>query len=401
MKLKILAITTTLISLTLASCQTTANNIDPQLLNSVPSLKKPAALNLVINQQPLPSEKASKLQQLLENSRKQQNIPGLVMYISTPNGTWTQASGKAIVETGIPMETSARFRIASITKTFVSVVVLQLAQEGKLQLDDAINKFLPKEIIAQLPNSNQITIKQLLNHTSGLANYLTPEFYAETRKNPTRNWTAPEAIKYAYNLPPVGTPGQRFEYADTNYILLELIVEKITNSTLTKEIRSRILTPLNMKDTFMEVREPIPGGFANGYRKVNGSLTNVTQLDEGNGLGDGGLISTAADLAKFIHGLLAEGKLLSPESLQQMLTFFKNDNYGLGIASNKTGWGQLLGHSGATTGFRAEMYYLPNRDVTVVLLGNNEYEEIYGLVENVLDVVLSEPPQWLKRLFKN
>ncbi|MFB8790171.1 MAG: serine hydrolase domain-containing protein [Potamolinea sp.] len=81
------------------------------------------------------------------------------MYISTPNGTWTQASGKAIVETGIPMEISARFRIASITKTFVSVVVLQLAQEGKLKLDDAINKFLPKEIIAQLPNSNQITIR--------------------------------------------------------------------------------------------------------------------------------------------------------------------------------------------------------------------------------------------------
>ena len=84
-----------------------------------------------------------------------------------------------------------------------------------------------------------------------------------------------------------------------------------------------------------------------------------------------------------------------------MLTFFKNDNYGLGIASNKTGWGQLLGHNGVMTGFRAEMYYLPNRDVTVVLLGNNEYEEIYGLVENALDVVLSEPPQWLKRLFKN
>lgn len=401
MKLKILAITTILIYLSLASCQTTADNTDKQLLNSVPSLKKTAALNLVINQQSLPSEKASKLQQLLEKSRNRQNIPGLVMYISTPNGTWTQASGKAIVETGTPMEPSARFRIASITKTFVSVVVLQLAQEGKLQLDDTINKFLPKEILAQLPNSNQITIKQLLNHSSGLANYLTPEFYAETRANPSSQWTAPVAIKYAYNLPPVGTPGQRFEYSDTNYILLELIVEKVTNSILTKEIRSRILTPLNMKDTFMEVRESIPGGFANGYRKVNGSRTNVTQLDEGNGLGDGGLISTAPDLAKFIHGLLAEAKLLSPESLKQMLTFFKNDNYGLGIASNKTKWGQLLGHNGVMTGFRAEMHYLPSRDVTIIVLGNNEYEEIYGLVEKALDVLLSEPPQWLKRFFNN
>lgn len=401
MKLKILAITTVLISFSLASCQTTTDNTDKQLLSSVPSLRKQATLNIVINQEPLPSEKATKLQQLLEKSIKRQNIPGLVMYISTPNGTWIQASGKAVVETGIPMETSARFRIASITKTFVSVVVLQLAQEGKLKLDDAINKFLPKEILAKLPNSNQITIRQLLNHSSGLANYMTPEFYSETRKNPTRRWTAPEAIKYAYNLPPVGNPGEKFEYADTNYILLELIVEKVTSSTLTKEIRARILTPLNMKDTFMEVRESIPGGFANGYRKVNNTRTNVTQLNEGNGLGDGGIISTSADLAKFIHGLLAEAKLLSPDSLKQMLTFFKNDNYGLGIASNKTGWGQLLGHSGATTGFRAEMYYLPNRDVTVVVLANNEDEEIYTLVEQALDVLLSEPPQWFKQLFKN
>ncbi|MFB8790170.1 MAG: serine hydrolase domain-containing protein [Potamolinea sp.] len=258
-----------------------------------------------------------------------------------------------------------------------------------------------KKLSHNFPTAIKSLLEQLLNHTSGLANYLTPEFYAETRKNPTRNWIAPEAIKYAYNLPPVGTPGQRFEYADTNYILLELIVEKVTNFTLTKEIRSRILTPLNMKDTFMEVQETIPGGFANGYRKVNGSRTNVTQLDEGNGLGDGGLISTSADLAKFIHGLLAEAKLLSPESLKQMLTFFKNDNYGLGIASNKTGWGQLLGHNGVMTGFRAEMHYLPNRDVTVIVLGNNEDQDISGLVEKALDVLLSEPPQWLKRLFKN
>jgi D-alanyl-D-alanine carboxypeptidase len=401
MNLKNLAINTILISLTLASCQATVENRDQQLLNSVPSLKKPVALNFVSNQQSLPTEKASKLQQLLEDSRKRQNIPGLVMYISTPNGSWTQASGKAIVETETPMQPTARFRIASITKTFVSVVVLQLAQEGKLQLDDKINKFLPKEILTQLPNSNQITIKQLLNHSSGLANYMTPEFYAATRANPPRRWTAQEAIKYGYNLAPVGNPGEKFEYADTNYILLEIIVETVTNSTLTKEIRSRILTPLNMKDTFMEVHESIPGGFANGYRKVNGSRTNVTQLDEGNGLGDGGLISTSEDLAKFIHGLLAEAKLLSPDSLKLMLTFFKNDNYGLGIASNKTGWGQLLGHSGATTGFRSEMYYLPSRDVTVVVLANNEDEEIYGLVEKSLDVLLSEPPQWLKRLFKN
>ena len=116
-----------------------------------------------------------------------------------------------------------------------------------------------------------------------------------------------------YNLPPVGTPGQRFEYADTNYILLELIVEKVTNSTLTKEIRSRILTPLNMKDTFMEVREPIPGGFANGYRKVNGSLTNVTQVDEGNGLGDGGIISTSGRFSKIYSWFVSRSKItLSP-----------------------------------------------------------------------------------------
>jgi len=388
---RILAITLVLIPLGLAGYQLRAGKAETPLITFVPGSRHLADSPLVLNLHPLPSSSTSKLQQVLDESRKEESLPGAVLYISTPNGTWIGASGKASLEAGTLMKPTDRFRIGSVCKTFVSVVVLQLVQEGKLRLDDLMTKFLPKEITKRLPNSNQITIRELLNHTSGLSNYMNDQFYDEVRKDPTHPWTATEVLQFVYNLAPVGTPGEKFDYSDTNYILLELIIDKVTGSTLTTQIRDRILTPLGLNNTFMELREQIPGGFVNSYRKVDGVQTNVTQLNEANGLGDGGLISSASDLAKFVHALLAEGKLLSRQTLKQMLTSFKNDNYGLGLASRQTKWGELLGHSGGTAGHRAEMYYLPTHNITVVVMGNDDDsdKDTYDIVEKALDVVLS------------
>lgn len=388
MLIRILAITIVLIPLGLVGYQLRAGKAETPLITFVSSSRQLAASPLVLNLHPLPSNSAATLQQVLDESIKEESIPGAVLYISTPQGTWIGASGKASLETGTLMKPKDRFRIGSVCKTFVSVVVLQLVQEGKLNLDDPITKFLPKEITSRLPNSNHITIRELLNHTSGLSNYMNDEFYAEVKKKPTYPWTATEVLQFVYDLAPVGDPGEKFQYSDTNYILLELIIDKITGSSLATQIRDRILTPLGLNNTFMELREPIPGGFVNSYRKVDGVRTNVTQLNEGNGLGDGGLISSASDLAKFVHALLAEGKLLSPKTLKQMLMSFKDDNYGLGLASRQTEWGELLGHSGGTAGHRAEMYYLPTHDITVVVLGNDDDPDTYNIVEKAMNVVL-------------
>jgi len=337
---------------------------------------------------------SSRLQRLLDDAVAEKKIPGAVIYISTPKGKWLKASGVSDLETKTPMRPTDGFSIASMSKTFVSVVVLKLVEEGKLDLDQAIATYLPTDISPHIVNSNKITVRQLLNHTSGVAEYdETDEFKRATaHRSRLQPWTASEAIQYIYDAEPQASPGKKFLYTDTNYILLELIVEKTTGETLAKEIRSRILKPLGLKNTFTELHEATTGYVATGYgdRNKDGKLVSFAEVNDGNGLGDGALVSNADDLAKFVKALFVKKTLLSPTMMKQMLTFKKNSvsyGYGLGVERFPTPYGNSFGHTGTAYGFVTFMAYLPSKDTTIAVLLNNQDSDIKALAIKAIEMV--------------
>ncbi len=344
-----------------------------------------------------PKEISSELQTLLDEAVAQKKIPGAVIYISTPKGKWLRASGVSNLEEKTPMNPTDGFSIASMSKTFVSVVVLQLVSEGKLDLNRAIKTYLPTNISPHIINSSKITVRQLLNHTSGVAEYdVTDDFkQATARRSISQPWTASEAIKYIYDAKPQALPGEKFLYTDTNYILLELIVEKTTGGTLAKAVRSRILEPLGLKHTFTELREPTVGHPATGYgdRNKNGKLVSFAEVNDGNGLGDGSLVSNAEDLANFAKALFAKKTLLSPKIMKEMLTFKNNSvsyGYGLGVERFPTPYGNSFGHTGTAYGFVTFMAYLPSKDTTIIVLLNNQDSDVNSLAIKGLEVVNSQ-----------
>ncbi len=305
--------------------------------------------------------------------------PGVVLLVSNPAGTWVEARGLADLSQNTPIKTSDHFRIASTSKMFVSVVVQQLAEEGRLTLDDPMSRYLDAEISDQIANGEAMTIRQLLNMTSGIFNYTeSDDFYDAVYDDPQHVWTAAETVRYAYNEDAYFAPGEGYYYSNTNYNLLQLIIENVTQSTLGEQVDARIFQPLGMKNSFVESGTQLGAKLVHGYGDDDGdgSLDDVTLMNDGVGLGDGGVITTADDLALFMRGLF-QGKLLkSLDAIMDWVDDGEDGLYGLGLENIETEFGNAYGHSGASSGFQSNAIYIPDADVVVVVLTNNFDSEV-------------------------
>ncbi|ENQ3112664.1 beta-lactamase family protein [Bacillus cereus] len=286
----------------------------------------------------------------------QLGYPGILAKVSKDRKAWSYATGIADLRTKKPMKTDFRFRIGSTTKTFIATVLLQLAGENRLNLDDSIEKWLPGVIQGNGYDANQITIRQILNHTSGIAEYLRSKDYdiMDTKKL----YTAEELVKMGISLPPDFAPGKGWSYSNTGYVILGILIEKITGNSYAEEVENRIVEPLELSNTFLPGNSTvIPGtNHARGYERYDeeSELKDVTYSYPGSS--DGDMISTADDLNKFFSYLLS-GKLLKEQQLKQMLTTVPTgteviDGYGLGIYETKLPNGvSIWGHAGASPGF--------------------------------------------------
>jgi len=274
------------------------------------------------------------------------------------------------------------FAIGSITKNFVAALTLRLAEEGKLSLEDSLHAWLPT-----YPHiDSTITIRQLLNHSSGIYMFWSnEEIWDGLKKDRTRVWTPEEVLSYVkepYNF----TPGEGFRYSNTNYLLMAMIIERVTGSRLSTEFRERFWQPLEIKNTHLSIEEEIPDNLAHVFGdnfNDDGSVLDLTYLPrashESITYGSGGLFMTAEDLALWCNALF-EGKVLQPQSLEEMLEFReigfgrKNRGIGLGverfvkrISSGET----AVGHSGANIGTSARMTHLPEHHISVVVMINS------------------------------
>ncbi len=278
---------------------------------------------------------------------------------------WKGAAGTADLSTGTPVNPDGLFRIGSVTKTFVSTVVLQLVAEGRLRLDDPVEKLLPGAV----PNGRNITLRQLLDHTSGLFNYTEDDLF-DHESDPVRlqqwletgrftRYTPQQLIAVANAHPPYFEPGRGAHYSNTNYLVVGQIVERVTGHSWQQEVDRRIVRRLGLTRTFMpDHSTTIPGPHAHGYYDLPAGPADVTEVDPSMAGAAGAGISTTADLTTFITALIG-GRLLPRPLLADMMTVTPQsgkDTYGLGLQRLSTPCGPVWGHAGGIPGYNTFVY---------------------------------------------
>ncbi|WP_327675105.1 serine hydrolase domain-containing protein [Kitasatospora sp. NBC_00458] len=289
---------------------------------------------------------------------RSEGLPGIIASARTGQQSWTTAIGTADTTTGQPRSPRERFRIGSVTKMFVATVILQLQAEGRLDLDDTVEKWLPGVVSGNGNDGSAITIRQLLNHTSGLTAYdddpgmaallFTPQFL--THRYDT--YTPEQLVRIAVSHPPVFAPGAKREYSNTNYVLAGMIVTEATGRPYAAEIERRIIGPLGLDGTSVPgTATTVPRPHARAYSKLfGGSATPVdtTELNPSMAGAAGGIISTTEDLTRFLSALM-RGRLLPQAELDEMLT--TEGPGGLGISGGRLSCGvEVWGHDGGIHG---------------------------------------------------
>jgi D-alanyl-D-alanine carboxypeptidase len=266
------------------------------------------------------------------------------------------AVGVARLDPPRPLRVSDQVRAGSIAKTVIATITLQLVGEGRLRLDDTIERWLP----GMVPNGAAITIRMLLNHTSGIFDYTAdPDWNAAVFADPDRHWSPQELVAVGTAHSPLFPPGQGLAYSNTGYILIGLVLEKVTGQPVQDLMWQRVVRPLHLHGTFLATSARFRGAYAHGYFPP--SLTGDGYLDASSfhpsiGWAAGALVSTAPDLARFYQALLS-GRLLTPALLNEMTTTVTGPDYpgigvGLGIWSVETPCGTVWGHEGGIPGYK-------------------------------------------------
>ena len=268
------------------------------------------------------------------------------------------------------MRGDARFRIGSVTKTFVAALVLQLVEEGRLGLEDTVEHWLP----GRIPNGRAITVRHLLSHTAGLFDYVQD---GRVLGDHERRWRPEELVSLAVAHPPEQTtPGGRFTYSSTNYVVLGLIAEEAADAPLERQLREHLFGPLRLSRTSFVPGE-IRGRHVHGYRSpsrdgiVTGPPVDTSREPAWWTWAAGAIVSTADDLQRFFAALL-RGRVLSPALLREMETLVPAGRlrYGLGIATVPTPCGRAWGHSGNVQGTIAVAWNTVDGSRQLVLVVN-------------------------------
>lgn len=316
---------------------------------------------------------------------------------------WERASGN-VAYGGVRLNEADTFEVASVTKVFTATCVLRLAEEGRLELDAPVRTLLPRAPIDRLFTiyganiGSEVTVRQLLGHTSGLPDYWTDPphdgngmnpFLAAFVQEPGRFWNPERILHYAGTLAPVGEPGASYHYSDTGYVLLGLLVEHLTGKNLHDVFREWIFSPLGMTDTYLSYYERPRAGISESHRYEE-TLDLHGERRQSADWGGGGLVSSTRDLSRFLLAL-ASGKLFHRRStLGRMMAWHATDtqnvDYGLGLFRIRLdgGQGELWGHDGHGNAF---MYYWPERELAFVGTLNQTDNDWWDPVASALSLL--------------
>ncbi|MFI6998403.1 serine hydrolase domain-containing protein [Nocardia sp. NPDC050175] len=298
------------------------------------------------------------VQNILQRLTTTDGAPGVLLEVNDGHGRTVLTSGVANIGTQAPMVGDSRFRIGSMTKMFVSTAVLQLVAEHRVALDAPVEQYLPGVVRGNGNDGQVITVRQLLQHTSGVPDYLASLSQEEILKNTLVHHDPLELVQLALGNPSLFPPGTGWSYSNTNYLLAGMIIEKVTGRPYGMEIGQRIIGPLGLRDTSVPGDESsIPGVHPQGYAKPgDAGPIDLSEFNPSIAGAAGSMVSSAADLNQFL-GALMNGRLLNPPELQAMMTTRPtgdsfNDAYGLGFQSTPLPCGGLYwGHDGGILGF--------------------------------------------------
>ncbi len=345
-----------------------------------------------------------RVREKLEAFCQEKGIPGATLGFMLADGRRAStAAGVSCRSDGRAMVPGDRMLSGSIGKTYVAAVLLQLVQEGRVELDRRISHWFGEdEWFTRLPNGPDITLRMLMNHTSGIPRHIfMSDFQAAVKAQPLKVWRPEEMVAYVLDVEPAFEAGQGWSYADTNYILVGMIIERVTGRTYYEELTDRILRPLGLADTTPSDRPDIPW-LACGYTSENnpfslpieaarrGYYAMNPQLE----WTGGGLACTALDLARWAW-LLYGGRVLQADTLQHMLDGVpmkegSQQLYGLGVMLRSSERDRVLGHSGWMPGYVSMMAYYPDHSVAVAVQVNTEVGVTGASLQGLLDEVVGE-----------
>ncbi|MFD3552159.1 serine hydrolase domain-containing protein [Streptomyces goshikiensis] len=311
----------------------------------------------------------SAVQRVLDHAVADGGVPGILATVRNGRETWVGTAGVADTDTGRPRGPQDRFRIGSTTKTFTATVMLQLAAEHRIDLDDPVEKWLPGVVRGPGYEPEKITIRQLLNHTSGIYDYVNDDAMRDRGTGTAfldhrfDSYRPEEIVRIGLSHPPTFAPGTGWRYSNTPYFLAGLIIERVTGRPLADAIARRVTGPLGLSATYLPRGDDplIRGPHGRHYSKLmltapDAAVYDVTELNPSWGWAAGGMVSTTGDLDRFFRALLG-GRLLPPAQQREMFTMTDTKDwipattYGLGVASQKLSCGVTVwGMGGAING---------------------------------------------------
>jgi D-alanyl-D-alanine carboxypeptidase len=301
-------------------------------------------------------------------------VPGAVVAVWVPGeGSYVRAVGDSNLSPKSAMALSDKFRIGSNTKTFVITVLLQLVDEHKIALDDPVSKF---DIGVKIPNGENITVRQLCEMRSGLIDAYNAPQYDDLQLTPTTKLTPRELITTAVSNPPLFPPGTKYNYSNTNYLMLGLIIEAVTHNKLHDEIEHRLIGPLKLSHTTFPITDPnMPTPFTHGFALTANKWDDVTvSLPAELTWAAGVMISDMADMKTWVKAYVT-GSTNSAASQKERLTCIQTGDYGLSFGLGIGCSGGWYGYTGGIPGYNTGAYYLPEKDATLIVFVNSQIEK--------------------------
>lgn len=315
-----------------------------------------------------PGSRDAALDNAIPPALKRAAVPGAIVGVwQEGRAPYVRAFGVRDTATRQPMATDLAMRIGSNSKAFTVTALLMLAEQGKLRLDDPIDR-----TIKGVPSGDRITLRQLAQMRSGLFNY-SDETNKDLPRQPFKQWTPRELVEVAFRRPLLFPPGTKFDYCNTNTVLLGMVVEKVSGQSLASFIEEKILKPERLAHTVFPEGAELPSPHSQGYFKMpDGKIVDATDWNPSWGWAAGSMVSTLDDMRVWARDL-AMGKLLSPAMKREQQRFLPapeegdGSRYGLAL-ENQNGW---LGHNGNTMSYMVYPYYLPSERITMVVMLNS------------------------------
>lgn len=329
------------------------------------------------------------IQQVLDSLQKETGFHGGILTIKGMGVDQSFATGYADTEAAVKMKLTDKMLVGSTGKTFFATAALQLIEKGKLTLNQKVIEYLGKyDWFLKLPNANDITIKQLMNHTTGIREYVYfPDLWKKLNDDPDKVWTVEERLSYVTGTEPLFEAGKGWAYGDVNYIILGAVLEEVLDETLYEYVTANILKPLDLQNTKASNHRNLKGlvpGYT-GKIPLFGGLPEKMVTDgvyafnpqmEWTG---GGFISNTQDLTKWVIALIKENELLDSTTLKKMTSAVSahggmpaKTGYGLGLQIWETSLGTAYGHTGFMPGYLTAMAYIPEHDLAMAIQVNTD-----------------------------